>query len=228
MTVRSAVALAGLCLATGVAGAQDLQIVLRGGDSVPGAAGTVDFLLKLDMNNTGQIVLRGSTTATLDDFVAAATHTPFAITRTLAEGDLVVGDPSLTYQRTLTQLVDINNAGQFVFADGGATAGPATAYRDGAIVARQGGLIGTEVINDIDQVQRVVAAVAPKPVNLLVNAPFITVREAAELGVRRISVGGTLARTAWGGFLDAAREIADAGTFTRFEGLPNVDAMLGD
>ena len=71
-------------------------------------------------------------------------------------------------------------------------------------------------------------AVAPKPVNLLVNAPFVTVEEAARLGVRRISVGGTLARTAWGGFLDAAREIADAGTFTRFEGLPNVDAMLGD
>ncbi|HET9860135.1 MAG TPA: isocitrate lyase/phosphoenolpyruvate mutase family protein, partial [Nocardioidaceae bacterium] len=68
---------------------------------------------------------------------------------------------------------------------------------------------------------------SPKPVNLLINAPFMTVGQAAELGVRRISVGGTLARTAWGGFLEAAREIADAGTFTRFEGLPNVDALLG-
>ena len=52
----------------------------------------------------------------------------------------------------------------------------------------------------------------PKPVNLLINAPFMTVAEAAALGVRRISVGGTLARTAWAGFLQAAHEIADAGT----------------
>ncbi len=72
------------------------------------------------------------------------------------------------------------------------------------------------------------AAVAPKPVNLLINAPFITVAGAAELGVRRVSVGGTLARTAWGGFLTAAREIAETGTFEQFERLPNVDALLGD
>jgi methylisocitrate lyase len=69
--------------------------------------------------------------------------------------------------------------------------------------------------------------VAPKPVNLLINAPFITVAEAAELGVRRVSVGGTLARTAWQGFLQAAQEIADAGTVSRFEGLPDVDALFG-
>ena len=71
------------------------------------------------------------------------------------------------------------------------------------------------------------AAVAPKPVNLLINAPFITVAEAADLGVRRISVGGTLARAAWRGFLDAAQEIADQGTFSAFEQLPNVDARFG-
>lgn len=63
--------------------------------------------------------------------------------------------------------------------------------------------------------------------NLLINAPFTTVAEAARLDVRRISVGGTLARTAWGGFLEAAREIADAGTFSRFEGLPDVEALFG-
>jgi 2-methylisocitrate lyase-like PEP mutase family enzyme len=78
------------------------------------------------------------------------------------------------------------------------------------------------------QVETIVRAVAPKPVNLLINAPFTTVARAAELGVRRISVGGTLARTAWAGFLDAAREIATTGTFSRFEGLPNVDALLRD
>jgi 2-methylisocitrate lyase-like PEP mutase family enzyme len=80
----------------------------------------------------------------------------------------------------------------------------------------------------IDSVEHVVAVVAaaPKPVNLLINAPFMTVTEAADLGVRRISVGGTLARTAWAGFLEAANEIAEAGTFSRFERLPNVDALF--
>lgn len=82
-------------------------------------------------------------------------------------------------------------------------------------------------ITDVAHIEAVVAAVAPKPVNLLVNAPFISVSEAAALGVRRISVGGTLARTAWAGFLAAAREIADQGTFTGFQELPNVDALLG-
>ena len=82
-------------------------------------------------------------------------------------------------------------------------------------------------ISTVEQITAIISAVSPKPVNLLINAPFITVAEAAALGVRRISVGGTLARTAWGGWLQAAKEIADAGTFSRFEGLPNVDALLG-
>ena len=81
-------------------------------------------------------------------------------------------------------------------------------------------------IGTVAQISAIVAAVSPKPVNLLVNAPFITVPEAASLGVRRISVGGTLARTAWSGFLQAAQEIADEGTFSRFEGLPDVDARF--
>jgi 2-methylisocitrate lyase-like PEP mutase family enzyme len=83
-------------------------------------------------------------------------------------------------------------------------------------------------IETTEQIAAVVAAVAPKPVNLLINAPFITVTEAAAMGVRRISVGGTLARVAWAGFLQAATEIAEAGTFTSFERLPNVDALLRD
>jgi 2-methylisocitrate lyase-like PEP mutase family enzyme len=80
-------------------------------------------------------------------------------------------------------------------------------------------------IATVEQVSAVLAAAAPKPVNLLINAPFITVAEAAALGVRRISVGGTLARTAWAGFLETAREIAEAGTFSRFERLPDVDSL---
>ena len=81
-------------------------------------------------------------------------------------------------------------------------------------------------IDRIEHVAAVIAAVSPKPVNLLINAPFLTVAEAATLGVRRISVGGTLARTAWAGFLQAAGEIADSGTFSRFQRPPNVDALF--
>jgi 2-methylisocitrate lyase-like PEP mutase family enzyme len=81
-------------------------------------------------------------------------------------------------------------------------------------------------ISDLDDVAEIVAAVSPKPVNLLINAPFTTVAQAAQLGVRRISVGGTLARTAWGGFLEAAREIAEHGTVSRFARLPDVDALF--
>jgi methylisocitrate lyase len=66
-----------------------------------------------------------------------------------------------------------------------------------------------------EQISSVVEAVAPKPVNVLVGGDFTTVSELAELGVRRISVGGALARAAWTGFLYAANEIATEGTFTR-------------
>ncbi len=82
-------------------------------------------------------------------------------------------------------------------------------------------------IDQPDQVAAIVAAVAPKPVNLLINAPFMTATQAEALGVRRISVGGTLARAAWKGWLDAATEIAHQGTFTRFTQLPNVEALMG-
>jgi 2-methylisocitrate lyase-like PEP mutase family enzyme len=64
------------------------------------------------------------------------------------------------------------------------------------------------------QIRAVVEAVAPRPVNLL--TPGLPVAEIAALGVRRISVGGSLARTAWGEFLRAAREIATDGAFTAF------------
>jgi len=64
------------------------------------------------------------------------------------------------------------------------------------------------------EISTVVKAVAPKPVNVLVGSDFATVSSLADLGVRRISVGGALARAAWGGFLEAAREIANHGTFS--------------
>jgi 2-methylisocitrate lyase-like PEP mutase family enzyme len=65
-----------------------------------------------------------------------------------------------------------------------------------------------------EQISAVVKAVHPKPVNLLIGASGLSVAEAADLGVRRISVGGSLARNAWAGFMRASKEIAEKGTFT--------------
>lgn len=79
-----------------------------------------------------------------------------------------------------------------------------------------------------DQISAIVEAVAPKPVNLLVHSPYITVADAAALGVRRISVGGALAKTAWRGFLAAAHEIADHGTLTHFADLPDMNGLFGE
>jgi 2-methylisocitrate lyase-like PEP mutase family enzyme len=70
---------------------------------------------------------------------------------------------------------------------------------------------GVKAMSDISAI---VSAVAPKPVNVLVSTDFATVSQLADLGVRRISVGGALARAAWTGFLSAAKEIASHGTFS--------------
>ncbi len=65
-----------------------------------------------------------------------------------------------------------------------------------------------------EQIAAVIAAVKPKPVNVLVSGAFgLTVADLAALGARRISVGGALARAAWGGFMRAAKEIAGEGCF---------------
>ncbi|MBS2035247.1 isocitrate lyase/phosphoenolpyruvate mutase family protein [bacterium] len=73
-------------------------------------------------------------------------------------------------------------------------------------------------LKTLAEVQAVVEACAPKPVNVLVSAPGFTVAQLASLGVRRISVGGALARTAWGAMMRAIREILEKGTFDEFAG----------
>jgi 2-methylisocitrate lyase-like PEP mutase family enzyme len=68
-----------------------------------------------------------------------------------------------------------------------------------------------------EQIAAVVAAVAPKPFNLLVGwASDLTMKDISALGVRRVSVGGALARSAWGGFMRTARLIAEQGRFDGF------------
>jgi 2-methylisocitrate lyase-like PEP mutase family enzyme len=69
-----------------------------------------------------------------------------------------------------------------------------------------------------EQIAAVVKAAAPKPVNVLMpGALGITVADLESLGVRRISVGGTLARVAWGAFIRATKEIASDGRFDAFK-----------
>lgn len=80
-------------------------------------------------------------------------------------------------------------------------------------------------------IARVVAAVAPKPVNVLVASPHpeLTTGKLAALGVRRISVGSALARVAWGAFMQAARSIVDGGTFDGLAGaatFPELNAVF--
>jgi len=69
-----------------------------------------------------------------------------------------------------------------------------------------------------EQIAAVVKAVAPKPVNLLIGGPGLSRAQAEALGVRRISVGGSLARVAWAGFMRAAKEMAEQGTFAELAG----------
>jgi methylisocitrate lyase len=75
-----------------------------------------------------------------------------------------------------------------------------------------------------EDIAAVVKAVAPKPFNLLIGASGLSLAEARDIGVRRISVGGSLARSAWAGFMKAAKEMADKGTFTELaSGYPGAE-----
>lgn len=73
-------------------------------------------------------------------------------------------------------------------------------------------------VSDPVEIEAIVKAVAPKPVNVLVSKfnSDLTVSRLADLGVRRISVGSALACAAWGGFMRAARDIAENGSFAAF------------
>ncbi|AHB05425.1 MULTISPECIES: isocitrate lyase/PEP mutase family protein [Pandoraea] len=82
-------------------------------------------------------------------------------------------------------------------------------------------------IQSAEQIRTVVTAVAPRPVNVLVGAtsPF-TLQDLADLGVRRVSVGGALARAAWGGFMHAAQALAE-GRFDGFDGAASGATLNG-
>ncbi|WP_449412642.1 isocitrate lyase/PEP mutase family protein [Pandoraea soli] len=82
-------------------------------------------------------------------------------------------------------------------------------------------------IQSVEQIRAVVTAVAPKPVNVLIGATSpMTLQALAELGVRRVSVGGALARAAWGGFMHAAQALAQ-GRFDGFDGAASGATLNG-
>jgi 2-methylisocitrate lyase-like PEP mutase family enzyme len=70
-----------------------------------------------------------------------------------------------------------------------------------------------------DEIQSIVNAVSPKPVNVLVSSNTgLKIADLAAMGVRRVSVGSALARAAWTGFIRAARKIVDEGSMEGFDG----------
>lgn len=77
-----------------------------------------------------------------------------------------------------------------------------------------------------EDIAAMVRAVAPKPVNVLMHTPGYSVAELAELGVRRISVGGALARVAWGAVQAAARTM-QGGSFAGLAGAASGKELNG-
>jgi 2-methylisocitrate lyase-like PEP mutase family enzyme len=118
---------------------------------------------------------------------AAARALPIPFTLTARAENLISGRPDLP--DTLVRLKAFAEAGADVL------------YAPGLVTS--------------DQISAVVRAVAPKPVNVLMGLPQanITLSELSKLGVRRVSIGSSLARAAYGAFLRGAREIAQTGTF---------------
>jgi len=119
--------------------------------------------------------------------VAAARSLPFPFTLTARAENLIHGRPDLN--DTIRRL------------EAFAAAGADVLYAPG--------------LRSLEEIESVVKAVAPKPVNVLMglSGVKITVSQLADLGVKRISIGSALARAAYGSFLRSAREISEQGTF---------------
>ena len=119
--------------------------------------------------------------------VAAARALPFPFVLTARAENLITGRPDLT--DTIRRLE--------AFADAGAD------------VLYAPGLTTRDAINSV-------RAVAPKPVNVVMGLSGATfsLAELGELGVKRVSLGSSLARAVYGALLRASREVRDSGTFT--------------
>jgi len=82
-------------------------------------------------------------------------------------------------------------------------------------------------LSNPDEIAQIVAAVAPKPINVLLSSPIpgLSLPKLAELGVRRVSVGSALARVAWGAFMAAAQDIAATGSFDALGSATSFDSL---
>jgi 2-methylisocitrate lyase-like PEP mutase family enzyme len=80
-----------------------------------------------------------------------------------------------------------------------------------------------------EQITAIVEAAAPKPVNVVVTSPDVTVSDLAALGVRRVSIGGMLALAGWAGMARALAPLTESGSFAGFASVrdaPNLSALF--
>ena len=106
-------------------------------------------------------------------------------------------------------------------------------FKEAALRLQSYGEAGADVLyapglQQREDIKTIVTALSPMPVNVLVSGNTgLTVADLADLGVRRISVGSTLSRAAWSGFMHVAQGIAREGRFTGFDGLASFAEMNG-
>ena len=106
--------------------------------------------------------------------------------------------------------------------------GLAEALRRLAAYAEAGAdVLYAPMVRTAAEVSEVVRVAGKLPVNVLAGWPGFTKRQLEDLGVKRISVGGALARAAWGGFIRAAKDIAEHGRFDVLSGLPAASEITG-
>jgi 2-methylisocitrate lyase-like PEP mutase family enzyme len=104
---------------------------------------------------------------------------------------------------------------------------PEALRRLGAYAEAGADVLYAPMVKTAAEVKEVVRVAGKLPVNVLAGWPGFTRRELEDLGVKRISVGGALARAAWGGFIGAAKDIAEHGRFDAFANLPTMGDIAG-
>jgi 2-methylisocitrate lyase-like PEP mutase family enzyme len=151
--------------------------------------------------------------------------------------DRVVGDPgklyetSLAVERIRAAHAAIDKTGEGVLVGGSVSTAidKLVALADAGADCLYAPGIGIAGLSTKDDVVALVKAVAPKPVNILVVGPGVTLAEYADLGVRRISVGGALAQVSWAATLAAAKQLKEGSFGGLTAGISNrqLDAIFG-
>src|SRR6266446_6909341 len=77
-----------------------------------------------------------------------------------------------------------------------------------------------------EHIKAIIECVAPKPSNILIGGAIaLTMKDAASLAARRVSVGGAFARAGWGGFIRSAKELIEKGTFDEVKNATPYDEL---